>query len=260
MPATRSMDVLASSAVCAAASLRDSLRLTQFFIRVLSGAEGWGRKEKPGRGVAPVGLFSIVLARIAGFADRAMTGVVNRWIAVTVPDWRKLPSPFTSGMMGEVAEAIRGASFISNPLFNTYFYRASIHILGRYREPPFLVLEHRVDAARRALAAAEAADESKAGFLARALIALVSAAPIVRPGTPRGAESQIEPNVLVYATACIALLFAEEGKPVEELDEDQFFSIAGALIAPRMPAIAAAVSAANRAALERELIEIKAMY
>jgi hypothetical protein len=70
----------------------------------------------------------------------------------------------------------------------------------------------------------------------------------------------VEPNVAVYATACIALLFAEEGKPAEQLDEDQFFAVVGALIAPRLPTIAAAVTRGDEAALVNELIDIKTIY
>ena len=40
-------------------------------------------------------------------------------------------------------------------------------------------------------------------------------------------------NFAVYAIACVALLFAEQGKPAEELDEDQFFAVVGALICGR---------------------------
>ena len=42
-------------------------------------------------------------------------------------------------------------SLIHNPTFNAYFFRAAIHIAGRYSAPPWLILEHRVDAARRSL-------------------------------------------------------------------------------------------------------------
>src|SRR5207249_3974596 len=112
-------------------------------------------------------------------ADRVITWSTNTAIALFAPDWRKLPSPFNHGMMTQVAEAIGSATFAANPLFNAYFYRAAVHILRRYRMSPFLVLEHRVDAARRLLASAapvepDEADASDAAFLARALIALVA--------------------------------------------------------------------------------------
>ncbi len=81
-----------------------------------------------------------------------MTWGANVAIALFLPSWRKLPSPFAPGMMNEVAEAIRKNSLVHNPLFNAYFFRAAIHIISRYSEPPYLLLEHRVDAARRQLA------------------------------------------------------------------------------------------------------------
>lgn len=262
--ASRSQDTLASHAVCAAAGARDGLRMAQFFVRDLSGAEDWGRV--PGRtGEAkPISAFTFspIISRLARLADRVMTWTVNVWIALVVPEWRKLPSPFTHGMMNDVARAIRAESFVVNPLFNTYFYRAAVHILRRYRTPPFLVLEHRVDAARRALLEAQGS-ESETEFLARALIALVDAAPVARAGGP-GNSSLIavnaDPNTAVYAIACVTLLFAEEGKPAKELDEDEFFAVVGALIGPRLDRLAALAKAGDRPGLARELLEIKGLY
>jgi hypothetical protein len=193
-----------------------------------------------------------------------MTMSVNAAIALVVPDWRKLPSPFTHEMMGNVSQAMYAHDLLFNPLFNAYFYRAAIHILRRYRNPPFLVLEHRVDAARRALLqSAEGAAQDPVVFLARALIALAAAAPIARAGGERGSQgflSDVEPNIAVYATACIALLFAEEGRPAQELDEDQFFAVVSALIRPRLPAIAAAVSDSDEGQLMQVLVDIKSIY
>jgi hypothetical protein len=72
--------------------------------------------------------------------------------------------------MREVARGIREESLINNPTFTAYFYRSAIHIAGRYWSPPWLILEHRVDAARRMLAARadDAAPESE--MMARILI------------------------------------------------------------------------------------------
>jgi hypothetical protein len=193
-----------------------------------------------------------------------MTWTVDRWIALVVPEWRKLPSPFTHGMMNEVSHAIRADSFVANPLFNTYFYRAAVHILHRYRTSPFLVLEHRVDAARRVLVAAPAAAlESETDFLARALVALADAAPIARAGGLKSeapAPQDVDVNLSTFAIACVTLLFAEEGKPSEELDEDQFFAIVGALLGPRFGTIAELVGKRDLPGLSRELADIKAMY
>jgi hypothetical protein len=259
---------LANHAVCAAAGVRDGLRIAQFFVRDLAGAERWGRPatrtDASARTTAEFAYLSVLLSRVSRLADRIMTWSANTAIALFVPDWRRLPSPFNHGMMTQVSVAIGSASFVANPLFNAYFYRAAIHILRRYRMPPFLVLEHRVDAARRMLAStAPDPSETDIGFLARALIALVATAPVARAGKSRADTpllESVEPNVAVYATACVALLFAEDGRPTEELDEDQFFAVVGALIAPRLPAIAAAVTKGDEAELISELIEIRAMY
>jgi hypothetical protein len=259
---------LANHAVCVAAGARDSLRIAQFFVRDLAGADRWGRPGEPAaasaRARAKFTYLSTFLSRVSRLADRFMTWSTNAAIALFVPDWRKLPSPFNHGMMTQVAQAIGSASFVANPLFNAYFYRAAIHILRRYRSPPFLVLEHRVDAARRMLASAPpVTEETDVHFLARSLISLVATAPVARAGKSRASTplpDDVEPNVSVYATACVALLFAEEGRPTEELEEDQFFAVVGALIAPRLPAISAAVAGNHEAALIDELIEIKSMY
>ena len=275
--ASRHQDTLASHAVCAAAGARDSVRTAQFFLRILSGAEYWGRPLEPA-GQAPAGrasmpseirpggyLLAALVSRLARIADRLTTWSVNLSITLFAPEWRKLPSPFTHGIMNEVAEAIRADSFLVNPLFNAYFYRAAIHILRRYRTPPFLVLEHRVDAARRSLLADIGAglNGSEPDFLAHAIIALVDVAPVARAGKPRDASAiaQTEDqNLTVYAIACVALLFAEQGKPADELDEDQFFAVVGALIAPRLPVIESLVAKRDVAGLAKELAEIQQMY
>ena len=274
--ASRHQDTLASHAVCVAAGARDSVRTAQFFLRMLSGAEYWGRSpeaSRQGSGASvpafdsrPGGfLLAALVSRLARIADRLTTWSVNLSIALFAPGWRKLPSPFTHGIMSEVARAIRADSFLVNPLFNAYFYRAAIHILRRYRSPPFLVLEHRVDAARRTLLADIGAglNGSEPDFLAHAIITLADVAPVARAGKPRGgsviAESA-EQNVAVYAIACVALLFAEQGKPADEWDEDQFFAVVGALISPRLPAITTLVANRDVEGLAKELAEIQTMY
>ncbi|WP_119271867.1 hypothetical protein [Taklimakanibacter deserti] len=275
--ASRHQDTLASHAVCAAAGARDSVRTAQFFLRMLSGAEYWGRPLEP-LGQTPGGsvpvppdirpggfLLAALVSKLARIADRLTTWSVNLSIALFAPEWRKLPSPFTHGIMSEVARAIRADSFLVNPLFNAYFYRAAIHILRRYRTPPFLVLEHRVDAARRTLLAEIGAglNGSEPDFLAHAIVALVDVAPVARAGKPRDQSviaKSAEQNVAVYAIACVALLFAGQGKPTEELDEDQFFAVVGALIAPRLPTISTLVAHRDVQGLAKELAEIQTMY
>jgi bifunctional UDP-N-acetylglucosamine pyrophosphorylase/glucosamine-1-phosphate N-acetyltransferase len=44
------------------------------------------------------------------------------------------------------------------------------------------------------------------------------------------------------------------------IDEDEFFSVTGALIGPRLPAIASYVASGDEAGLARELADIKSMY
>lgn len=275
--ASRHQDTLASHAVCVAAGARDSVRTAQFFLRMLSGAEYWGRSREPlGQApgasapvpsdVRPGGfLLAALVSRLARIADRLTTWSVNLSITLFAPEWRKLPSPFTHGIMSEVAQQIRADSFLANPLFNAYFYRAAIHILRRYRTPPFLVLEHRVDAARRTLLADIGAglNGSEPDFLAHAIIALADTAPVARAGKPKDVSiipRDADQNIEVYAIACVALLFAGQGKPTEELDEDQFFAVVGALIAPRLPAIATLVANRDVEGLAKELAEIQTMY
>ena len=127
---SRSSDTWASHAVCLAAGARDGLRTAQFFVRLLSGAEDWGRRPAVAAPDVPAPrtyFFSPLVSKLASMADRFMTWTVDCWIALVIPEWRKLPSPFNRGMLNEVSQAIRADSFVANPLFNTYFY-------------PFLVL------------------------------------------------------------------------------------------------------------------------
>jgi hypothetical protein len=250
---SRTADNFAAHAVCMAAGLRDMMRAAQFYTRDMSRVDGWNRTDRS----KPTFLSSVV-ARLARVADRFMTWSTDTAIALFLPSWRKLPSPFAPGRLREVANAIAQNSLVHNPLFNSYFFRAAIHITERYSKPPYLILEHRVDAARRQLAGQPETD-----FLSRALVTLVETAPIARVGKSRGSLplfEDIEPNVAVYAIACVTLLFAEEGKPIAIHDEDEFFSIVGALILPRLKAISALIEKRDVAGLSRELADIKEMY
>jgi len=258
--AFRSADTIAAHAVCAAAGFRDGLRAAQFYVRDLSHADGGRVRERRN-----VTLLSSAVARLARLADRLMTSGANAAIALLLPSWRKLPSPFTLGMMNEVAEAVRRNSLLHNPLFNAYFFRATIHIIEYYSEPPYLVLEHRIDAARRLLAQSEsiARGDTEIGFLARVLLALTDTAPVAKVGRPRGAHrlfEEIDPNIAIAATACVALLLAGQGVPAKNFDEDGFFAITGALILPRLKTVAALIATRDETGLARELAQIKAMY
>ena len=244
--------------MCAAAGVRDGLRAAQFYIRDLSNAD---RFREGGREDVP--FLSRAVAQGARMVDRLMNWGANVSIALFLPSWRKLPSPFTPGIMHEVARGIREDSLIHNPTFNAYFFRAAIHITGRYSAPPYLILEHRVDAARRSLGPRIDAEVSEDEMMARILIALVEQGPVARIGPVSERNrffSQVEPNVAVNAIACVALMFAEEGKPAEAIDEDEFFPVTGALIGPRLPAIAGYIERRDEAGLARELADIKSMY
>ncbi len=252
-------NTLAAHAVCVAAGTRDGLRTAQFYVRDISRADGGGDGRRN------VAFLSSFVARAARLADRFMTWSANAAIALILPSWRTLPSPFAPGMMNEVAEAIRKNSLVHNPLFNAYFFRAAVHIINRYSEPPFLLLEHRVDAARRQLASNDsgALPQSETDFLARTLLALVDAAPVARVGKARGSLrlfEATEPSIAIFAISCVALLFAEEGMPMAIQDENEFFAIVGALIVPRLTDITELIAQRDVAGLSRELANIKTMY
>jgi hypothetical protein len=255
---TFSTDTLAAHVVCMGAGVRDGLRAAQFYARDLANAEG-----KPQAGPRDAAWLSRAVGRLARATDQFMTWGARQMLALLLPSWRNLPSPFAPGVLSEVASAITSNSFRHNPRFNAYFFRAAIHILERYCDPPALVLEHRVDAARRQLAAQPVSEANPAEFLAETLIALarhgaVARAGLVKPG--HGFFATVEPNVAVFAVACVALLFAAEGKPSDAMDEDEFFEVTGALIGPRLPHIAALVAAGDVMRLGSELATIKAMY
>ena len=252
-PLTRSTAPLAAHAVCAAAGMRDGLRAAQFYARDLSNADG----------AAAAPFLSRAVARLARLTDRIMSWGANLAISLFLPGWRALPSPFTPGLMDGVARAIRDNSFLHNPTFNAYFFRAIIHVIQRYSEPPFLVLEHRVDAARRRLANMAAGGASETVFLARTLIVLSGQGPVARIGKVSVRNSffgNVDPNVAAPAIACVALLFAGDGKPGDGVDEDEFFAVSGALIGPRLGAIAALIAVQDEQGLAREFEAIKGMY
>ncbi len=257
--ASRSVSIpFAAHAVCAAAGVRDGLRAAQFYVRDLSNADRFGEGD-----AQKVPFLSRVVARGARLVDGVMNWGANASIALFLPSWRKLPSPFTPGLMHAVAKDIREDSLIHNPTFNAYFFRAAIHIARRYSAPPYLILEHRVDAARRSAGLRGDEPATENAMLARILMALVEQGAVARIGAVSGRNSffsQVEPNIAVFAIACVALMFAEEGKPLEAIEEDEFFSVTGALIGPRLPVIAALVASKDEAGLAQELADIKSMY
>jgi hypothetical protein len=95
------------------------------------------------------------------------------------------------------------------------------------------------------------------------MLHLVEADPIARAGRPKsqfGFLASADENLGVMATACVALLIAEEGKPLESLDENEFFAIAGALLAPRLPDMQMAVEQRDVAGLARALKAVRELY
>ncbi len=251
-------DSLAAHVVCAAAGVRDGLRAAQFYARDLANADGVAKGE-----IRDAPWLSRFVGWLARVTDRSMTWGARQLLALLLPGWRNLPSPFAPGVVHDVAVAINANSFIHNPRFNAYFFRAASHILDRYCEPPSLVLEHRVDAARRSLAGVPSNEGDPSAFMARVLIALVRHGAVARVGritTGHQFFASVNPNVAVFSIACVALLFATQGKPTDAMDEDEFFEITGALIGPRLPRLQQFAIHGDETALAKELTAIKAMY
>jgi hypothetical protein len=257
--ALRSATTLTAHAVCAAAGLRDGLRTAQFYVRDMANADG----RQSGSPHTPTALSKLVAIWARG-VDWFLSKGADISVRLLVPKWRELPSPFAPGMRAEVMEAIRQNRLVRTSLFTAYFFRAARHILERCTEAPHLLLEHRVDAARRIMAEENAATDGSAEVaLANALIHLVEADPVARLGAAKPGYAfmqQADANIAVMATACLALLLAEEGKPIENLDEDEFFTIAGALIAPRLPEMAEAIAVRDVNALAAQLLAVKNLY
>ena len=257
--AISSASTLTEHAVCAAAGLRDGLRTAQFYVRDMANADGvLSDSAHP----------PTFLSRWVGFWARGVDWFLSRAADISVrlfvPKWRELPSPFAPGMRAEVMQAIRQNRLVRTSLFTAYFFRAARHILDRCTEAPHLILEHRVDAARRLMVEENTTtDGSPEAAVANALIHLVEADPVARLGEAKPGYAfmqQADANIAVMATACLALLLAEEGKPIENLDEDEFFAIAGALIASRLPEMSKAIAARDVNVLAALLLAVKNLY
>jgi hypothetical protein len=257
--ALRSATTFTAHAVCAAAGVRDGLRTAQFYVRDMANADGLQTAS------AHTPTF---LSRFVGMWARGLDWFLSRAADVSVrlfvPKWRELPSPFAPGMRAEVMEAIRQNRLVRTSLFTAYFFRASRHILERCTEAPHLILEHRIDAARRTMAEQPVSGNlSDEATLANALLYLVEADAVARLGAAKPGYAfmrQADANIAVMATACLALLLAEDGKPIESLDENEFFAIAGALIAARLPAMAEAIAKRDVNALAAQLLAVKNLY
>lgn len=255
----RSSNSMMTHAACMAAGLRDSLRTAQFYARDMSQADGHA---------ATMPRDSTLLSRLVGgvarVIDLALSKAADLSVRLIQPQWRKLPSPFDPAIRQDVIQAIRLKQFTYTSQFTAYFFRAARHMLERGAEAPQLVLEHRIEAARRALELEpDLGEMSRADSLAHVLLRLVLAAPIARCGAPRSHYeflSLADPNIAVMATACLALLLAEEGKPLAETGDDEFFEISGALLAPTLPELTRAIGDKDVGALARILESVKSLY
>jgi hypothetical protein len=249
-------DSLTAHLVCMAAGLRDGLRTAQYYVRDLSHADKESRDN--------VTFLSRLVGRSARLIDGLLSKAADVSVRLFVPKWRDLPSPFAPGMRGEVIEAIRQNRLVLTSAFTVYFFRAAKHILQHGTQGPFLVLEHRIDAARRLMVEQPSlTSEDPTLVLARALLHLVEADPVARSGQPRpqfGFLSGTDANLGVFAAACVALLIAEDGKPLESLDENEFFAIAGALLAPRLPDMLLAVEQKDTVQLAKALEAVVDLY
>ena len=242
---------------CMGAGIRDSLRTAQFYVHDLRNADG-----RDAAAPRQSTFLSRVVAGMARSIDDVMTWGGNLSIKLLLPNWRKMPSPFTAGFMDEVQNAITHNKLVETPIFNAYFFRSCQNILSRWAMPPYLVLEHRIDAARRELALMKAPVD-KLDFLSQTLLALVESAPIARHGTLRDNGKLLgggDPNVAVCATACLALLLAEEGGAIKGIGDDEFFAIVGALMLPRLGYMQQAVKAQDVNRLSHELAAIRDQY
>ncbi len=249
---------LAAHLVCVGAGVRDGLRAAQFYARDLANADG---RLKPELRQSP--WLSRLVGWLARTTDAFMTWGAQKLLALLLPSWRNLPSPFDPAVIDEITHAIARNSFVHNPRFNAYYFRAANHIIERFCSGPSLVLEHRVDAARRCLATQANGTVELAQFLARTLIALARHGAIARTGNVKpgqGFFSSVEPNVAVFAIASVALLLASVGKPSEAMDEDEFFDVTGALIGPRLPQIALLIASGDGPKLAAELLAIRETY
>lgn len=258
--AFRTADAMTAHIVCMAAGVRDGLRTAQFYARDLARADSGG-----GIPANRPTFLSRAVAASARFVDWFFSKGAEWSVRLLVPHWRDLPSPFAPGMRAEVLNAIRENRLVMTSLFTAYFFRAARHILEGSTTGPNLVLEHRIDAARRLMGADGVSDAARgpAGTLASALLHLVEADPIVKVGDMKPGHEYVlaaNVNLSVMATACLALLLAEEGKPLESLDEDEFFAITGALLSPRLPRLADAIAGRDTAALEVELTAVRDLY
>ncbi|HYD07175.1 MAG TPA: hypothetical protein VEC60_15670 [Reyranella sp.] len=259
---------LGSHAASVAANARDGLRTAHYFVQELATADDPVAQGELGRRVAwllpadaPTSLITGFIAQNARIADRVMHWSSGGAASLLAPERGILPSPFQRNLMREISAA-GGRSFTAHALFNAYFHQAIVQILDRHAKPPFLVLENRIDAARRSIGS-QRPDASDVSFMTRTLIALVRAAPIAEAGAidPKSVLAKTkDPNVSVAAVAGMALLFGAQGRPTPQTDENRFFGIVGALIAPHLAAVERLIVAEDVSGLEAELTTLQTIY
>jgi hypothetical protein len=252
----RTTPILLEHAGCLAAGTRDGWRALQFYVRDLTRADVIADHE------ASTWLSRTVAGAARG-ADRAMSWAADMSITLLLPNWRRLPSPFTQGMVGDTIRGVRDNTIVRNPLFNAYFFRAMKAIGRRCYDGPQLILEHRIDAARRELAVADVSHAEEEQAVARIMVELVEQRPIARLGAAHerfGLPPGLDPNVAIAAISCMALLYAEDGRPTADLDEEEFFMITSALMAPRFNAVSAALEKRDVPKLAQELKALRDLY
>jgi len=244
---------------CMAAGVRDGLRTARYYARDLSRADGRGSPMP-----RQVTLLSRAVAAVARGVDAGLSRGGDLSVKIVQPQWRALPSPFEQGVRRDVILSIQQQQFSFTTKFTAYFFRAAALILERWAEGPNLILEHRIESARRILQGRitdrDAPTDSK---MALVLMHLVQAAPVVKIGT-FSTHGQIlegaDANVAVMATTCLALLLAEQGRPEAELDEGAFLEISGALLKPRLPVLTAALKTQDLEATARILRSVVELY
>lgn len=244
------MSQFAQHAAYIAAGLRDGLRTVHFYARDLTKADG-GRVVKDKQPTA----LSRAVATLARTFDGGISRAADFSLKTLSPKWRDLPSPFDLAIRERLALALTRTQATLSSEFTLFFFRAARLELEQWVERPHLVLEHRIEAVRRNFQP-QARDfkEPAPEVLAQLLIALVEARPIARAGAlkPRlEFLKNVDLNVAVFSSACLALLLAQKGKPSSEIEDVEFLAIVAQLIHTRLQDIASAVEKCDSEAIVR---------
>ena len=250
---------IANHASYIAAGLRDGLRTAQFYARDMKGAASSAKNLD----YRPT-MLSRAVARVARNFDSSVSRAADLSVQLVQPTWRRLPSPFDSTLLDRVVSNSSANEISLSSEFTNYFFRAARHILERWTAPPMLVLEHRIEAARRNLESDFGTSKKPvATVLAIVLMRLVAARPIARIGKPLPRYTFVtsfDPNIAVMAAACVALILGTEGKPLADIDEDDFLDIAGILVSGKLNEMAQAIAADDLATLSAIFDSVKSAY